>query len=300
MHILHKRALRSIKTIEVRRQVNILQNNDQEITMAEVNTGAGTMRRTVRAVAKYFYALLGSAYLFTIGWIVSGRARGLVSTIAQHFGFPSSIYHLPSVETADIFTSACQVQLVELAALNGNIKLEELSTIAAIVSQNQPKAIFEIGTFDGRTTLNMALNSPSETRIFTLDLPRAQIDTTKLHITTGDRVFVDKPQSGARFANTGMENRIAQLHGDSADFDFSPYFGKIDLVFVDGSHAYEYVYNDTKVALQLLRNGHGVILWHDYTAWVGVTKALNELQRQNPQLREMKHITGTTLVYLKR
>ncbi len=257
------------------------------------------MKKLAIAVVRYFYSLVASIYLFSIGWIVSDRARGLISTISSHFGLCGSDYQLPAVRLSEIITSDCAIEMTELSERDGNITLEELSVIAALVRQNAPMTIFEIGTFDGRTTLNMAINGPADARIFTLDLPKDQLDSTKLHITTGDRVFVDKPQSGARFAGTGAASKITQLLGDSATFDFSPYFGAIDLVFADGSHSYEYVLNDTGIALRLLRGGHGVILWHDYTAWPGVTKALNELSQRNGVLKEMRQIRGTTLVYLK-
>ena len=270
---------------------------------------AHLMKRTAIAIAKYFYGLAASVYLFSVGWIVSGRARGLISTIAAHFGFRTIDFSIPTVRLAEITDADCTIQLTELPENDGNITLLELSVIAALVRQNAPRTIFEIGTFDGRTTLNMAVNAAPEARLFTLDLPREQVDSTKLHVTTGDRVFIDKPQSGAHFAGTDAARRITQLYGDSAEFDFSPYFGTIDLIFVDGSHAYEYVLNDTEIALKLLRDGHGVILWHDYTAWPGATRALNELSQRaltnpppavgHPVFENMKHISGTTLVYFK-
>ncbi len=257
------------------------------------------MKRTAIAIAKYLYGLLASVYLFSVGWIVSGRARGLISTIAAHFGFRTTDFRIPTVGLTEIVDADRTIQLTELPEHNGNITLQELSVIAALVSKYAPRTIFEIGTFDGRTTLNMAINSAPDTRIYTLDLPRDRLDSTKLHITTGDRVFVDKAQSGARFRNSESAHKITQLYGDSATFDFSSYFGTIDLVFVDGSHGYDYVRNDTEIALKLLRDGHGVILWHDYTAWVGVTRALNELCQQNPVLKNMRYIKGTTIVYVK-
>ncbi|MBD3183553.1 class I SAM-dependent methyltransferase, partial [Candidatus Poribacteria bacterium] len=89
------------------------------------------------------------------------------------------------------------------------------------------------------------------------------------------------------------------LYGDSADFDFSPYFGTMDFVLVDGSHSYEYVLSDTDNALKLLKNGKGIILWHDYGHWDGVTKALNELYESSEVFRSLKHIDGTSLVCFK-
>jgi hypothetical protein len=93
--------------------------------------------------------------------------------------------------------------------------------------------------------------------------------------------------------------KICQLYGDSATFDFTPFFG-MDFIFIDGSHSYEYVLNDSRKAIQLLREGKGVILWHDYATewWEGVTKALNDLYLNDSEFKDLKWIAGTSLVYL--
>ena len=69
--------------------------------------------------------------------------------------------------------------------------------------------------------------------------------------------------------------------GDSATFDFSPFYQEIDLIFIDGSHQYNYVKVDSENAFKMLRPG-GVIIWDDYATvqWPGVTKALNELSHK--------------------
>ena len=46
-------------------------------------------------------------------------------------------------------------------------------------------------------------------------------------------------------------------------FDYSPYHGRVDFVFIDGNHSIRYVASDTEQALKMLAPG-GVILWHDY------------------------------------
>jgi hypothetical protein len=54
---------------------------------------------------------------------------------------------------------------------NGNIRISELGIINMIAETCEDESnIFEIGTFDGRTTINLAFSSPSNCRIFTLDL----------------------------------------------------------------------------------------------------------------------------------
>jgi hypothetical protein len=156
--------------------------------------------------------------------------------------------------------------------------------------------IIEIGTFDGRTTLNFAVNAPLRFRIFTLDLPP---DTApKFELATGERAYVDKPRSGRHFAEPRPEfaaaaARITQLYGDSATFDFAPHYGCAGVVFVDGSHAYDYVVADSETARRLVAP-EGIVLWHDYGVWQGVTRALEELEDKG--CLGLKHIRGTSLV----
>ncbi len=53
----------------------------------------------------------------------------------------------------------------------GSLPLEELTALAIIVSCLQPRRVVEIGTSEGRTTLNLALNAPPDAEIITVDLP---------------------------------------------------------------------------------------------------------------------------------
>ncbi len=148
------------------------------------------------------------------------------------------------------------MKILEPNLVDGNVSYE-LAVINLVVSSLAPKALFEIGTFDGRTTLNMAANSPDDAVVYTLDLPGPELQNTTYTLEAIEKKFVEKPASGSRFGKRPEAAKIRQLYGDSAKFDFSACFDKIDLVFVDASHAYEYVLNDSRVALKLLRNGRG-------------------------------------------
>jgi len=190
-------------------------------------------------------------------------------------------------------------RLTELEKNNGNVRVSELGILSLLAKQcSEQSSIFEIGTFDGRTTLNLAINSPDSCEVITLDLPP---DTeTRFNVDSGERHFIDKPESGARYkstlSHTNVSNKIQQQYGDSATFDFSPYHDKCSLIFVDGSHAYDYAISDTQNAMKMIRKG-GIIIWHDYGVWEGVTRALEEIeQKENIGL---KHIAGTSLVYWK-
>jgi predicted O-methyltransferase YrrM len=186
--------------------------------------------------------------------------------------------------------------------VDGNVSAFEIDTICRLVAHHKPRTIFEVGTFDGRTTLNMAAHSPSDAKVYTLDLPPEEVDGTALSIDTGDRKYIGKPKSGTRFFGTDVESKITQLLGDSGSFDLDPYLGKMDFIFVDGSHSYEYVLADSRNALRLLKH-RGVILWHDYvrsgpTPWPGVVKAINELHESDARFAGMIQIAGTSIVML--
>ncbi len=85
--------------------------------------------------------------------------------------------------------------------------------------------------------------------------------------------MASKVISGERFLNTPQQSIITQLWGDSATFDFSPYYNSMDFVFIDGAHSEHYVKNDTEKALQLIKKSGGIIVWHDAHLF-GVVKFL--------------------------
>jgi hypothetical protein len=232
--------------------------------------------------------------------MLKARNRAFLHVIANFFGYTSpSAAVLPKVSPYSLIGANPELRLVETAAVNGNVSLTELSLLAALARIERPRGIFEIGTFDGRTTLNLAVNAPPDAAVYTLDLPPGQDSTTVLPVDPDDRRYIDKPAAGARFATAPEVSRIHQLYGDSATFDFAPYQGKIDLVFVDGSHAYEYVLSDSWHALALLNGGRGTILWHDYGSWLGVTQALNELYLHDARFKGLRWIEGTALAVLQ-
>jgi hypothetical protein len=255
------------------------------------------MRRSLRFLARYGYAAGATAYLFTAG-VRSPRHRGLITHIAEHFGLARSRPRIPTVPLRDLFPDEQAVQLREPEAVDGNVTLLELLVLARAVAAWRPRTLFEIGTFDGRTTLNLAANAPEEAQVFTLDLPAAAMQQTQLPLDAPERRFIDKPASGTRFRGTDVEPRITQLYGDSAAFDFAPYSGSIDFMFVDGSHALEYVLQDSITALELVRGRNACVFWHDYTVWDGVTRALDGLYGDDPRFARLLHVEGTTLVCL--
>lgn len=190
------------------------------------------------------------------------------------------------------------IRLAETRQVKGNVRISELAVLAKAAAAVSPNhQIIEIGTFDGRTTLNLAINSPSETQIITLDLPKDF--TPKFPMNIGEYKLANKPISGARYRNcdaawSAQASRIVQLLGDSATFDWSPYCHKAGLVFVDGSHTYENVCSDSAIAFRLVAQG-GAIIWHDYGVWEEVTRALDKIEAS--EKLGLRHVRGTSLVF---
>jgi predicted O-methyltransferase YrrM len=199
---------------------------------------------------------------------------------------------IPWLLIDDILDTKTTITLTDLNPSDGNIQPIELLIISLLISTLKPKKIFEIGTFNGRTTINMALNQPKDGEVVTLDLPTNE---TKLPLAETEEKYI-LGKDGRRQTHA----QIKQIYGDSADYDFTDYIDRVDFMFVDGSHSYEYTTNDSKVAYNLVRRG-GYILFHDYgnPSWPGVTEALNELYLGNSDFRQLRRIVGTTLCILQ-
>lgn len=148
--------------------------------------------------------------------------------------------------------------------------LRFLATVAKVLGV---RSVFEIGTFTGVTALTFALNIPQVT-VHTLDLPATSAPI--LDVEHDDRKYMPGRQSERVFEHRLEAARIIQHSGDSARFDFPGLGQKFDLVYIDGSHSFEYVGNDTRAAFSIVADT-GIVVWDDYQRdWPGVVRYLNE------------------------
>lgn len=258
------------------------------------------MGRAISFVRPYLIGAAGSLYLFSVGW-TRWKNRAAIVELGHHFGYRHESREpadLPEAGIDDLVPDNSQVDVRAIDAVDGNVTERELITICRLVRSRQPKKLFELGTFDGRTTLNLAANAAPDAKVFTLDLSRSALADSATAIHRHEVRYADKPTSGGRFKGSDVESRIVQLEGDSGTFDFAPYEGTIDFVFIDASHAFAYVVNDSLRALRLIGPSGGMIVWHDYGRWDGVTAALNQLRRKHEALRLVGRIRGTTLAFV--
>ena len=173
--------------------------------------------------------------------------------------------------------------------------------ILAVLAK-RARTMFEFGTCTGKTAYLWARNSPPEARVVTVTLAPDHLSDYRQEATDDpqDVQFALKESSHTEFLYSGsaVAPKVEQLFADSKALDVSPWAGRCDLVFVDGSHAYSYVASDSAKALELVAPG-GLVLWHDYAGprhASGVYRALNELAQRLPLVR----LEGTTLVAYRR
>jgi hypothetical protein len=205
---------------------------------------------------------------------------------------------IPTVNLNKVFPEELErgsIRLENFLGHWGNVLIEELCKICLIVKWLQPKRILEIGTYNGMTTLQMALNAPADCTTYTLDLSSEQ--ASKLELSRMDELIATQfkkrfqTTTGSYFANRNALN-IVQLWGDSGTFDYSSIETPIDLIFIDAAHDYENKRKDSDTAFRIL-SPRGVILWHNYSDVLcpDVTKCLGELAQQ----KKLWHLRNTSL-----
>jgi Methyltransferase domain len=158
----------------------------------------------------------------------------------------------------------------------------DIVSLCLLCQAIKPRVVFEIGTFVGYTSAHMALNC-DDCKIYTLDLPPDGKTTLATTVIDSELVKMHEKQKGYVWEGMDIARKIQPLFGDSACYDFSPYYERVDLFFIDGAHSYEYVRSDTLNALKCCHPG-SVIAWHDFgRAGVnGVSRWLVEFAEQHP------------------
>lgn len=206
---------------------------------------------------------------------------------------------IPTVLLKEVFPAGIErgaIRMEDFLGHWGNVGVETLAKICLIVRWLRPGRILEIGTYNGLTTLQMALNAPPGCVLYTLDLPDGAEPTQPPSAL--DRL-VAQSFRGRFGTSTGSYFRdrsdldIRQLLGDAATFDYAPHIdGKIDLIFIDAAHDYESKRIDTENALRLLAPG-GVILWDNFADVTNpeVTRFLLDLGARLP----IRHLKNTML-----
>lgn len=128
------------------------------------------------------------------------------------------------------------------------------------------KAVLEVGSFCGRSTVCLARTARCVTAVDTFDGRGTACE--------GDTL----PTFRRNLERYGAADRVNAIRGESAVVlpDLPPVY---DVCFIDGSHDYDSVSADARLAARCLKPG-GVLAFHDYDGGrgdEGVTRAVDEL-----------------------
>jgi predicted O-methyltransferase YrrM len=158
----------------------------------------------------------------------------------------------------------------------GEATLPELCLLASTVKRHNVKRFFEIGTFKGTTTLTIAANMEPDGHVYTLDVPIVPHD-----LDDKDKRWCQPENVGEVFRDIdGHKQKITQLWGDSRYFDFSTFYKKMDMVFVDASHSYEATVSDLKNAKKMIKPD-GIIAVHDFAVWYpAIMSAVDDVMKE--------------------
>jgi predicted O-methyltransferase YrrM len=233
----------------------------------------------------------------SLSWLSRARSakdRVFVGQTHWHTG------NLPRVPLTEILPDSRSVEISLPRAFDRtfgtSISAEEACQLCAIVKCLKAKKVLEIGTFDGNTTLAMATNLNGDGQVVTVDLP-PDFDKEKqagsMKFTDGFLNLTPRDQLGRQTRDHEFSSRIRQVYGDSAVLDWSKLGGPFDLIFIDGSHTYEYVRSDSRNALRQLADG-GAIVWHDYGMIADVSVAVDEFAREAAGIKSYA-LEGTRL-----
>jgi predicted O-methyltransferase YrrM len=142
-------------------------------------------------------------------------------------------------------------------------------TIYRLLKHLRPNSVLEIGTQAGTTACAMAL-------AFRANGLKPEITCVDPFCATTDNAGLTTLQQWYdTLYGTGTQAGVTLIMAKSADI--LPLLNqRFDFVFVDGSHQYEDVLEDCKLALDHLRPG-GYFLVHDYVIYDSVRRACDEV-----------------------
>ncbi|MCK4922406.1 MAG: class I SAM-dependent methyltransferase [Bacteroidales bacterium] len=155
------------------------------------------------------------------------------------------------VSPEELFGKETEFELNLFTFLDGGSLVTDIVLLKALASRFTNCCYFEIGTWRGESVSNVA---DVAEMCYTLNLS----DEEMREMGVGEDYI--KLQG---FFSKDIKN-VNHLKANSKDFDFSSLNRKFDLIFIDGSHHYDDVRNDTSKVFKHLVHEESIVVWHDY------------------------------------
>lgn len=143
-----------------------------------------------------------------------------------------------------------------------------------LIKKNNLKFFVEIGTATGKTSYSL-LSNIDNIHVTTIDPYKfypSYVDG-KSNQSILDNLRIKAQRTLQPFVKEGRCKMI-NLFSDQA----AEQIQSTDMVFIDANHSYEYVKKDIEIYMPKIKKG-GILCGHDYKAYEGVTKAVNEIAK---------------------
>jgi hypothetical protein len=142
----------------------------------------------------------------------------------------------------------------------------------------KPSTIVEVGTYRGTTTRLLLENASPDARVYTIDLPLG-VDLEKLKASSDERLIQHRVV-GAEYWSHPRASQVTQILGDTMTANtWEAVPEGVGFAFIDASHSYEAVRNDTE-RLRPKLQPEAVILWHDYSETVSAERGVGKYVRE--------------------
>ena len=165
------------------------------------------------------------------------------------------------------------------------------------------KNIFEFGTCSGKTTTLFALNSPLESKVYSITLNPADLSNLSLGNNRDIKAALNNAKKESIydqfiFMNMSIKNKINLIFQDSTKFNVDKFENSMDLIFIDGGHNYSCVKNDSEKSFRMIKN-EGYIFWHDYNVSKRSCRDIVKYIHEISKTKKIFHIKNTSLCYYK-
>jgi hypothetical protein len=166
-----------------------------------------------------------------------------------------------------------------------------------LVERLRPETIIEVGTWKGRSAINMARYAKEtglSTEILCVDTwlgsPETWIDRDDPNFYPSLNIKNGTPLLYYTFLKnvieSGFEDVITPLRvpSETAFYILKNYNITAELIYIDAGHEYLSVRRDIDLYFNLLSQD-GVMAGDDYGVWEGVTRAVDEFRKARPELQ---------------
>ena len=141
--------------------------------------------------------------------------------------------------------------------------------LLALARTMRSRTVIEFGVQEGRTAALLLRECPWIERYVGIDVPADFAPALVIQLPEVPQIAGHRAAGDGRF-----ELLIAE--GGSRTLSPSDLPDRVDLVYIDGSHAEADVRHDTALARAAMPLG-GVIVWHDYPSCIGVQRVIDQL-----------------------